>query len=69
MKHATYEEIENLRRIIEGRRDRVRGLEKLLRSGVRKSDLDWIQAEIAEHEAFCTKMEKKVKAFYAPAAA
>lgn len=69
MKYPTITEIENLRTIIKNKRARIEGLTKLLRSGVRKSDLDWIQAEIKEHEAFCAQMEKKVKAFYAPAAA
>lgn len=69
MKYPTITEIENLRTIIKNKRARIEGLTKMLRSGVRKSDLDWIQAEIKEHEAYCTKMEKKVKAFYAPVAA
>lgn len=69
MKYATYQEIENLRNIVAGRRARVEGLKRMLRAGVKKSDLDWIRSEIAEHEAYCAKMEKKVKAFYSPAAA
>lgn len=69
MKYMTIQEIKELQRIIEGRRARVEGLKKMLQTGVKKSDLDWIHSEIIEHEHFCAKMEKKVKAFYAPAVA
>lgn len=68
MKYTTMSEIQFLMTVIANKRDRVKNLTAMLRSGVKKSDLDWIRSEIAEHEAYCSKMEQKVKAFFAPAA-
>lgn len=68
MKYTTMSEIQFLQTVISNRRDRVRNLAAMLRAGVSKRDLDWIRAEIAEHEAYCARMEQKVKAFFAPAA-
>ena len=68
MKYTTLSEINYLMTVIANKRDRVKNLTNMLRSGVTKSDLDWIRNEIAEHEAYCAKMEQKVKAFFAPAA-
>lgn len=68
MKYTTLSEINFLKTVIANRRDRVKNLTAMLRSGVKKSDLDWIRSEIKEHEAFCDKMEKKVKAFFSVAA-
>ena len=60
------ETVEDLRVIIHNRRERIKGLEELLKSGKEK-DTQWIRKEIGEHQKWITDTERVIKRFYAPA--
>lgn len=60
----TVSSIYHLEVIMKNRRSRIEGLTALVLSGkCSKKDLEWIQAEIAEHEKFIADTEKEIKDF------
>ena len=68
MKYTTLEEIINLKNIMAGRALRVENLTKMLRNGVKKSDRNWIEKELEEHEEWMKYANTLIQKFYAPAA-